>query len=173
MANPKPALDGFEDARAQFVEAIDGAPTEALAFLSPGDDYALGGLVTHVNGILRRYGRVLDAILADPAGELNAKSIDEVMAKANARSKEGLSAEERVEAMATLAQLHGHVVGALSSIDAQDWNRKTPVRFGGGEPYPTSAADIIEWLRGHYLEHIPHVGELLQLWSAAGKPTPR
>ena len=143
--------------------ASDASVVSSLTYSYDADSRPIS--VTTLNGTWT-YGY-------DPAGELNAKSIDEVMAKANARSKEGLSAEERVEAMATLAQLHGHVVGALSSIDAQDWNRKTPVRFGGGEPYPTSAADIIEWLRGHYLEHIPHVGELLQLWSAAGKPTPR
>lgn len=173
MTHPNPALDGFEDARQQFVEAIDNAPTEALAYLSPGDDYALGGLVTHVNGVLRRYGRVLDAILADPATELNAKSIDEGMMRDNARSREGLTAAERVDAMATLAALHAHVALALSTISADDWNRKTPVRFGGDEPYLTSAADITEWLRGHYLEHVPHVEELLQLWSAAGRATPQ
>jgi hypothetical protein len=171
MTNSNSALKGFEDAREQFVEAMDSAPTESLTYLSTGDDYALGGLVTHVNGVLRRYGRVLDAILLDPEAELNAKSIDEDMEKANARSKEGLTAEERLEAMATLAALHGHVVAALSVINAEDWNRTTPVRFGGGEPYPTSAADITEWLRGHYIEHVPHVGELLQHWSAAREPS--
>jgi hypothetical protein len=171
MTNPNIALKGFEDAREQFVGAMDRAPTESLTYLSPGDDYALGGLVTHVNGVLRRYGRVLNAILLDPEAELNAKSIDEDMEKANARSKEGLTAEERLEAMATLATLHGHVVTALSVISAEDWNRTTLVRFGGGEPYPTSAADITEWLRGHYIEHVPHVAELLQHWSAAGEPS--
>jgi hypothetical protein len=171
MSNGNAALDGFEDARRQFVEAIAAAPAEAMAYLSPGDDYALGGLVTHVNGILRRYGRVLDAILANPTAELNAKSIDEDMERDNARSKEGLSAGERVEAMATLAALHGHVVAGLSTVSTEDWNRTTPVRFRGGEPYPTSAADVTEWLRGHYLEHVPHVAELLQRWSAAGQPT--
>jgi Protein of unknown function (DUF664) len=171
LSNHNSALDGLEAARKQFVAAIDGAPTEALAYLSPGDDYALGGLVTHVNAVLRRYGRVLDAIVADPAAELNARSIDEEMGRDNARSKEGLTAGDRVGAMATLAALHDHVVAALSAINARDWNRKTPVRYGGGEPYMTSAGDITEWLWGHYLEHVPHVEELLQHWRAASQTT--
>jgi hypothetical protein len=161
------ALDSFEQARRQFVEAIEGAPTEALVYRSPGDDYALGGLVTHVNGVLRRYGRVLDAIAADPGAELDARSIDEDMEEANARSKEGLTAGERAQAMATLATLHGHVAAVLSTVSAEAWNRKTPVRYGGGEQYLTSAADITEWLSGHYLEHVPHVADLLRRWRAA------
>ena len=173
MSNPNSAIDGLEVARRQFVAAINGAPTKALVYLSPGDDYALGGLVTHVNAVLRRYGRVLDAIVADPAAELNARSIDEEMGRDNVRSKEGLTAADRVEAMARLATLHGRVVAALSTINAQDWHHKTPVRYGGGAPYMTSAGDITEWLRGHYLEHVPHVEELLERWRAASQSTSR
>lgn len=166
MTGPDAALTGFEVARKQFVEAIDGAPTEALTFLSPGDDYALGGLVTHVNGILRRYGRVLDAILADPAAELDARSIDQDMVEDNARSKQGLTATNRDDAMAALAALHHHVATALSTLSPEEWDRKTLVRYGRGEPFPTSASDITGWLTGHYLEHVPHVEEMLQLWRA-------
>jgi hypothetical protein len=173
MTRPDSALSGLEDARKKFVEAIDGVPTEALTYLSPGDDYALGGLVTHINGVLRRYGRVLDGILADPAAELDAKSIDEDMAKDNARSKQGLTAANRDEAMATLAALHDHVTRALSTLSPEDLDRKTSVRYGDGETFPTSATDIRRWLMGHYMEHVPHVEELLRLWRGAKQATSR
>lgn len=169
MTRPDSALSGLEDARKQFVEAIDGVPTEALTYLSPGDDYALGGLVTHVNGVLRRYGRVLDGILADPAAELDARSIDEDMAIDNARSKQGLTAANRDESMAALAALHDHVTRALSTLSPKNWDRKTSVRYGDGELFPTSAMDITRWLTGHYLEHVPHVEELLLLWRAPSR----
>jgi hypothetical protein len=169
MTTPASELAEFEDARKQFVDAMNRAPSEALTYLSPGDDYALGGLVTHVNAILRRYGRVLDAILADPTGELDAQSIDHDADTENARSIEGLTGADRDPAMATLAELHAHVVAGLSTVSAQDWDRKTPVIFGGsgGRRYPTSAADIKKWLTDHYLEHVPHVAELLEGWRAA------
>jgi len=48
------------------------------------------------------------------------------------------------------------------------------VIFGGsgGQPYPTSAADIKAWLTDHYFEHVPHVAELLQGWRAAAAASP-
>lgn len=169
MTTPESEIADFEDARRQFVDAINSAPTEALTYLSPGDDYALGGLVTHCNAILRRYGRVLDAILADPTAELDARSIDHDKNTENARSIDGLNAADRDSAMATLAELHEHVVAGLTTLSADDWDRKTPVIFGGsgGEPYPTSAGEIKGWLAGHYIEHVPHVAELLEGWRAS------
>src|ERR1700730_1853048 len=116
MTTPQSELADFEDARRQFVDAINGCPTESLTYLSPGDDYALGGLVTHVNAILRRYGRVLDAIMADPGGELDARSIDHDKNTENARSIDGLTAADRDAAMTTLAALHGHVAAGLATV---------------------------------------------------------
>ena len=169
MTTPESELANFEDARKQFVDAMNTAPTESLTYLSPGDDYALGGLVTHVNSILKRYGRVLDAILADPTAELDARSIDHDKNTENARSVDGLAAANRDTAMATLDELHAHVVAGLATLSADDWDRKTPVIFGGsgGEAYATSAADIKGWLAGHYFEHVPHVAELLESWRAS------
>jgi hypothetical protein len=157
-------LARLEEARTSFLEAINGAPDEALAFLRPGDDYALGGLLVHVNGVLERYGQVLDAIVTDPAGEFDAAAVDRAMIRANARAKEGITAASRNEVMATMASLHEHVAAALTRVAARDGERKTPVRYLGGEPYPTSAADISLWLTDHYLEHVPHVAELLDAW---------
>jgi len=40
----KAALAGFEAARLQWEEAFARVPDDALHYLKPGDDYALGGL---------------------------------------------------------------------------------------------------------------------------------
>jgi hypothetical protein len=169
MSTAEAELANFEDARTQFVDAINTVPTEALTYLSPGDDYALGGLVTHVNAVLRRYGRVLDAILADPTADLDARAIDMDFGAENARALEGLTSADRDAAMATLAKLHDHAAGQLATVAAA-WDRKTSVIFAGsgGRPYATSPADVHGWLTDHYLEHVPHVAELLAGWRAAG-----
>ncbi|HEV1997073.1 MAG TPA: DinB family protein [Candidatus Dormibacteraeota bacterium] len=175
MTTPESELVDFQAAYQRFVDAMNGVPTEALTYLFPSDDYSLGGLVTHVNAILRRYGRVLDAILADPTGEIDAQSIDRDKDGENARSVEGLTAPERDAAMTTMAKLHDHVAARLATLSEEDWGRKTPVIFGGseGQAYPTGAGEIKAWLTGHYDEHVPHVAELLQGWRSGVQPTIR
>ena len=59
-------LSDFEGARSEFVAAMAAVPDDALPYLRPGDDYALGGLAAHVEAIIRRYTAVLAA--ADAAG---------------------------------------------------------------------------------------------------------
>jgi hypothetical protein len=168
MATPAAELANFENARTQFVDAMNTAPNEALAYLRPGDDYALGGLVTHVNAVLRRYGRVLSGILANPTAELDARPIDQDMGSENARALDGLTEPGRPAAMAALAELHQQVAAALATVGEDAWDRKTPVIYrGSAQPYLTSAADIKKWLADHYLEHVPHVAELLAAWRAA------
>lgn len=172
MSDSTTALAGFEDSRRQFVRAIEGVPAEALAYLAPGDDYSLGGLITHTNAVLRRYGRVLDAIVAAPDRVFDAAEIETDMARDNARSTEGLDAAGRDAGLAELASLHDHVVATLRTVGDEGWARKTPVLYGGAtEPYPTGAADIVGWLSGHYVEHVPHVAELLAAWRAATPAT--
>src|SRR2546426_68901 len=72
------ALADFERARAEWEAALADVPDEALGYLKPGDDYALGGLQVHVNWVLLHYRRILDGLVAggfapldplDPAGE--------------------------------------------------------------------------------------------------------
>ena len=166
-------LAAFEDARRQFVDAMAGVPTEALTYLSPGDDYALGGLVTHVIAVLRRYGGILDAIVANPSVELDGVPFDQEMVRENERATDGLTAATRPAAMASMHALHEHVAATLAAVGSANYDRRTPVRFLGGDaPYPTGAPDIAGWLTGHYLEHIPHVEELLQAWRVAPTPAP-
>jgi hypothetical protein len=163
------ALAGFEEARTGFTEVFGSVPDEALGYLKPEDDYALGGLVFHVNAILEHYGVVLAAIRETGFGETSPSDPPGLFETANARAKEGMLPEERAAALASMTRLHDSVVGMLESIDAGDWHRKAPVRYeAGADPFPTSPADVTGWLTGHYLEHVPHVHQLLAGWRAQG-----
>ncbi len=54
---------------------------------------------------------------------------------------------------------------AVAATRGEDFERKAPVRFEpGAAPYPTSVADVLGWLTGHYREHAPHAEQLLNSW---------
>jgi hypothetical protein len=161
------ALASFDEARAGFTEVFGSVPDEALGYLEPEDDYALGGLVFHVNAVLEHYGVVLAAIQAAGFAETSPSDPPGLFETANARAKAGLLPEERTGALTSMGRLHDTVVGMLESVDPGDWNRKAPVRYeAGSDPFPTSPADVTDWLTGHYLEHVPHVHQLLAGWRA-------
>ena len=162
------ALADFQKARGEWEAALADVPDEALAYLKPGDDYALGGLQVHVNWVLVHYHRVLDGIIAggfapigplDPAGET-----DEV----NARAKAGLTGDGRKQELAEMTALHKAVLDAARRLPEAGWSRKAPVVYGAGQdPYPTSPEEIIGWLCDHYREHVQQCPELVAAWRAA------
>ena len=164
------ALADFERARAEWEAALADVPDEALGYLKPGDDYALGGLQVHVNWVLVHYRRILDGLVAggfapldplDPAGEN-----DDVNKKARA----GLTAEGRRQALAEMAALHYAVLEAATGLPAESWSRKASVVYGPDQPpYPTSPEDVIGWLTEHYREHVQQCPELVASWMA-GQP---
>jgi hypothetical protein len=161
-------LAGFEEARAAFAGAIAAVPDEALGYLKPGDDYALGGLLFHVNAVLEHYRVVLDAIRDAGFQETTAIDPPGLMETAGARARDGLRPEERAGVLGAMDVQHGAVVRSLRAFDEADWQRQAPVRFGAGEePYPTSPADVTGWLADHYREHVPHAEQLLADWRAA------
>jgi hypothetical protein len=160
------ALADFEKALTEWESAFAQVPDGALDYLKPGDDYALGGLQVHVNGVLVHYHRILGALIArgfvaidplDPPGEGDV---------VNARAKAGLSADGRRDALAEMASLHASVVEAAGRLPDESWSRKAPVVYGAGEaPYPTSAEDIVGWLSDHYREHVQQCSELVTAWG--------
>jgi len=162
------ALADLESGRKEWEAAFAQVPDEALAYLKPGDDYALGGLQVHVNWVLVHYRRVLDSLIdrdfapigpLDPAGEN-----DEV----NARAKAGLTGEGRKQALADMATLHSVVLEAARGLPEASWSRKAPVVYGAGQdPYPTSPEEIIGWLSDHYREHVQQCPELVAAWREA------
>jgi DinB superfamily len=159
------ALSDFEASRKEWDAAFAQVPDEALKYLKPGDDYAIGGLQVHVNWVLVHYRRVLDGLLdhefaglppLDPPGE---------NAEFNRRAKVGLTPEGRREALADEASVHGAVLETANALPAESWSRKAPVVYGEGQdPFPTSAEDVIGWLADHYREHVQQCPELVADW---------
>jgi hypothetical protein len=159
------ALTDFEAARKGWDTAFAQVPDEALAYLKPGDDYALGGLQVHVNWVLVHYRRILDGLIdggfapldpLDPPGEHD---------DFNRRSKAGLTPESRRVALEDAASVHRAVLEVVTELPEESWSRKTAVVYGAGQdPYPTSPEDVIGWLADHYREHVQQCPELVAEW---------
>src|SRR3989441_12475459 len=115
------ALSDFDAARAEWEAAFAQVPDAALAYLKPGDDYALGGLQVHVNWVLVHYGRVLDAIRADPHQTLQPLDKPGESEDANRRAKAGLAAAERKPSLQEMAGLHRFVKEAAAGLSAAGW----------------------------------------------------
>ena len=158
-------LADFEAARKEWDTAFAQVPDAALAYLKPGDDYAIGGLQVHVNWVLVHYRRVLDGLVdrgfeplppLDPPGEND---------EFKQRAKAGLTPEGRRQALADMASVHRAVLDAATGLPEASWSRKAQVVYGAGQdPYPTSPEDVIGWLAGHYREHVQQCPELVSAW---------
>lgn len=159
------AVKDFDAARAEWESTFAQVPDAALAYLKPGDDYALGGLQVHVNWVLVHYSRVLEGIKADPHSALEPLDKPGEPVDANHRAKAGLTAVERKQSLDEMAGLHRFVKETAAGISAADWSRKTPVVYGEGQdPYPTSPDDVLGWLRDHYREHVEQCPQLIASW---------
>ncbi len=161
-------LSDFEEARSEFVAAMAAVPDDALPYLRSGDDYALGGLAAHVEAVIRRYTAVLSQ--ADAAGWVEITAQDPPgMDVLNQQTRTGAWPGGCASALAGVAAAHDSLLHQLQSIP--DWERRAPVVYAEGEPYPTGAVEVIGWLRDHYREHVPQVQELLEEWRVAeGRP---
>lgn len=158
-------LQEFDQARDAFRKKLEGVPEPALSYLKQGDDYALGGLVYHVNGVLERYLEVLQAVmagsdqvvLADPTATLE---------KANQRALEGVEPGQLSAALESMENLHRQMRTMAASVPPQDWERTSSVQEGTAAPYAGSVTAVLGWVTGHYQEHTPQVDELLRDWES-------
>lgn len=164
------ALADFEAARKEWEEAFGRVPDDALTYLKPGDDYALGGLLVHVNWVLEHYHRVLSGIVKSRFESIGPQDPPGAEAKARDLARRGLSSAERRKSIDDMARLHAAVYEAVRNLDLADWGRKALVVYGAGEdPYPTCPEDIVGWLREHYREHVEQTADLIEEWrSTAG-----
>jgi hypothetical protein len=159
------ALSDFDAARAEWESVFAQVPDAALAYLKPGDDYAVGGLQVHVNWVLVHYGRVLDAIKANPYRALEPLDPPNESREVRKKAKAGLTPAERKPALERMAEVHRSVWEAAAGMSPEDWSRKTEVVYAKGEdPYPTSPDDVLGWLREHYREHVEQCPELVACW---------
>src|ERR1700694_763564 len=132
------ALADFEAARKEWESAFAKVPDDALGYLKPGDDYALGGLLVHVNWVLTHYRRVLDGIVAGRFGQLGPQDPPGEGETAVQKAKVGLVSAQRAKALNEMGRLHMAVVTAVSRLPEGDWVRKAAVIYGEGQgPQPT------------------------------------
>lgn len=162
-------LAEFDAARAEWEAAFAQVPDGALAYLKPGDDYALGGLQVHVNWVLLHYRRVLEAIAGERFGRVEPLDGPHEAEEATDRARAGLKAGERKKSLDEMGRLHAAVRAVSGKVSEADWTRKAPVVYGvGQDPYPTSPDELLGWLRDHYREHVQQCGDLIDEWSATG-----
>jgi ketosteroid isomerase-like protein len=136
-----------------------------LTYRPPGEDYALGGLIEHVAGVIRHYTSVLLAIRGAAAGELRVP--DSTAQQDLEAIAAGLSASERGDALRRLSAAHVALVSVVRQLRAEEFTRATGVVYGSAEAaYPTSAADIVGWVDQHYREHAEQIGALLEHWNS-------
>ena len=159
------AVADFDAARTEWESVFAQVPDAALAYLKPGDDYAVGGLQVHVNWVLVHYRRVLDRIIEGGyAAVAPLDSVAEVEA-VHQKARAGLRPAERQAVLGDMAELHAAVRARALGVDEADWARKAPVTYGAGQdPYPTSPEDVLDWLRGHYREHVQQCPDLVAEW---------
>jgi ketosteroid isomerase-like protein len=167
------ALTNFDTARDGYVAAMRALPGDALAYLRPGDDYTLGGLAVHVSYVLEHYVNVLDELAAAGSGECHPEDPEGLEQRALDRAKSELPSDQVEVELAATERLHVRVRGTLAGL-GDGCVTKAPVWYPGADAaYPTSPADVLDWLTGHYLEHVPHIGSLLDEWRAGGAAAPR
>jgi hypothetical protein len=160
------SLEDFDAARREFESAFATIPDGALSYLKPGDEYSLGGLLVHVNWVLIHYERVLNGILDGGFAEFRAIDPKDEVERTAEQTKAGLDEGDRRRQLALTAELHERLRKRFEQLGEADWARKAPVLYGpdAAEPYPTSAADVEGWLRDHYREHVPQIGDLVAAW---------
>lgn len=158
-------LDAARDA---FVAAYEDVPDPALAWLRPGDDYAIGGLVTLLQSSADAYTatlqRLLDAGYRDTQGPADDPAeLDRVLEKARA----GIPAGDRTAAFAALARSHDRLARLARGVPELAFDRLVGVTYPGDEaPSPTSVRLIVERMATHYREYGPRVRDLLAAWKA-------
>lgn len=143
-------------------------PEESLGYLKPGDAYALGGILIHLMGSLDGYSDALDALRAAGFGDTTGPAARPDVVEAQlARAKAGLARGERAPAFAALRAKHRRLAELAATIADADFVRIVGLLYpGDDEPYPTSAALVVQWMREHYDEHVPHARELFQTWRS-------
>jgi hypothetical protein len=159
------ALQSFDAARDTYFDAFGKVPAEAVPYLKAGDDYSIGGIAVHVVYVLEHYINVLDAIAAADFAECRPQDPGGLEARALAKAKGHLSATEVDTELATTERLHVALTKRVNSL-SQDWSRKAPTWYGdAAEPYPTGPGDVLQWVTDHYLEHVPHMAQLVADWE--------
>ena len=159
----------MDAAHAAIVDTFAAMPDAALAWLKPGDDYAIGGIVIHLIGSLDGYIGTLAALGAAGFRDTQGPGEDEAVVDAQlAHARRGLDPAERASTFADMKAKHRSLSDlARASTEAQ-FEALVGVTFPGDDvPYPTSVALVAQWMTEHYAEHVPHAQALFAEWQKA------
>ena len=163
------AMAAFDQGRDEFLATYATVPDEALSYLPPGDEYALGALPIHVCDSIEHYLAVHDRMTQANHGEVDLSQDAAISAMSQQQHRRMLQARptaaERASLVATVKATHDQLRQRLDPLSDEDYARTAPVIYdAGSQPYPTSAGMIVGWLSDHYREHIQQIQELLVSW---------
>ena len=165
----KDALAKLDAAHAAIANAFAAMPDDALAWLKPGDDYAIGGVAIHLVQSLDGYISTLAAIDAAGYRDTEGPGEDEKIVDAQlARARRGVSAAERASTFGEMQAKHERLAALARKPSDAQFDALVGVTYPGDEaPYPTSVALVVQWMTEHYAEHVPHVQTLYTQWKMA------
>ncbi|MEN9328698.1 MAG: hypothetical protein RI947_1506 [Candidatus Parcubacteria bacterium] len=155
----------FQKSADDFVGAFRAIPAQALAYKPQGDDYTVGGLIVHVLDVMKKYGSVLDSIVNSSKKE-PVRSDHSISKQEEQWIKEGIGEEERVTFLKEVESLQKSLMERLGDLSEEQYGTKTPVIYeNADEPYPTSPADLLGWLKDHYIEHVVQIEKIVKEWK--------
>src|SRR5947209_1801998 len=121
-------LKTFDEARDHFLAAFAQAPDEALPFVPPGDEYAIGVLPIHMLDPITRYMTVFDQIMAGDFALVDRAADPAALAWEAERHQHSVATRptgaERPGMLADLAAAHQRVVERFSALDAATFTRQ-------------------------------------------------
>ena len=163
------ALAKMDAAHAAIVVAFAALPDGALAWLKPGDDYAIGGIIIHLIGSLDGYIGTLAAMHAVGYRDTAGPGEDETVVDARlAHARRGLAPGERAASFAEMEAKHRSLSDLARTAQEPQFDVLLGVTYPGDEvPYPTSVALVVQWMTEHYAEHVPHAQQLFAEWKKA------
>jgi hypothetical protein len=163
------ALAKMDATHAAIGETFTAMPDAALAWLKPGDDYAIGGIVIHLIQSLDGYIATLEALRAAGFTDTLGPGEDEKAVDAQlVHARRGLAPDERVATFTEMRQKHTRLAELAGGASEAQFGTLVAVRYPGDEaPYPTSVALVLQWMTEHYAEHVPHAQQLFAEWKRA------
>src|SRR5690242_4578248 len=122
VESPEPArtLAAFDAARDTFLAAFAQTPDAALAYVPPGDEYALGALLQHLCDPIDRYLDVYDRIRRAGYGAVDLAADPEYATNEAARHAAVVAARptgaDRPRLLAALHDAHQRVRGTFGEL---------------------------------------------------------
>jgi hypothetical protein len=163
------AIRRLDAAHRSIEETFAMMPDAALAWLKPGDDYAIGGIVIHLIQSLDGYISTLESLRASGYVDTDGPGEDGAVVDAQlAHARRGLTPDERAATFAEMRAKQSCLAALAATADEAQFASLVAVRYPGDEaPYPTSVALVVQWMTEHYAEHVPHADQLFAEWKKA------